>query len=66
MSSTEGAQRVLTNEKRSVLKVVSFDKSPFMLIMLRFSNKSVQAPSSEGPKLLSKHCFSHLKYIIVS
>ncbi len=36
---------VLTNGKRGGLKVVAFDKSPFKLFTLRFSTKSVQAPS---------------------
>jgi hypothetical protein len=30
--------------------VVSFDRSPFRLFSLRFSDKSVQAPSCERPK----------------
>jgi hypothetical protein len=36
--------------KRGVLKVVAFDRSPFKLFSLRFSTKSVQAPSCERPK----------------
>ncbi len=37
------------------------------LFTLRFSNKSVQGPSSERPKtILSEPCFSNLKSIIVS
>ncbi len=39
--------KVLTNEKRGGLKVVEFDRSPFILFTLRFSNKSVQAASCE-------------------
>jgi hypothetical protein len=42
--------KVLTNEKRGGLKVVLFDRSPFKLFSLRFSTKSVQAPSCERPK----------------
>jgi hypothetical protein len=42
--------KVLTNEKKGGLKVVSFNRSRFKLFTLRFSNKSVQAPSCEGPK----------------
>ncbi len=32
--------KVLTNEKRGGLRVVSFDRSPFKLLSLKFSNKS--------------------------
>jgi hypothetical protein len=39
----------LTNEKRGGLKVVAFDKSPFQLISLNFSNKSVQSSSCGRP-----------------
>jgi hypothetical protein len=42
--------KVLTNERRGGLKVVAFDRSPFMLFSLRFSTKSVQAQSCERPK----------------
>ncbi len=42
--------KVLANEKRGRLKVVAFDRSPFKLISLRFSNKSEQAPSCGRPK----------------
>jgi hypothetical protein len=42
--------KVLTNEKRGGLKVVAFDRSPVKLFALRFSNKSVQAPSCERAK----------------
>jgi hypothetical protein len=38
----------LTNEKRGSLKVVAFDR--VLCKLLRFSNKSVQAPSCERPK----------------
>jgi hypothetical protein len=42
--------KVLTNEKRGGLKVVSFNRSPFQIFSLWFSNKSVRAPSCERPK----------------
>ncbi len=42
--------KVLSNEKRGNLKVVAFDRSPFKLFTLRFSNKSMQAPSCERPR----------------
>ncbi len=58
--------KVLTNEKRGGLSVVSFDRSPFKLFSLEFSNKLVQAPSCERPKLLHEPCFYHLQTIIVS
>jgi hypothetical protein len=41
--------KVLANEKRGGLKVVAFDRPPFKLFTLRFSYKSVQAPSCEKP-----------------
>ncbi len=41
----QGTLKVLTNEKRSELNVVSFGRPPFKLFTLRFSNKSVQARS---------------------
>jgi hypothetical protein len=42
--------KVLTNEKRGDLKAAAFDRSPFKLFTLRFSNKSVQAPFCERPR----------------
>jgi hypothetical protein len=36
--------------KENGLKVVAFARSPFKLFTLRFSNKSVQAPSCERNK----------------
>jgi hypothetical protein len=39
MATAFAALKVLTNEKRGGLKVVTFDKSPFKLFSLRFSNK---------------------------
>jgi hypothetical protein len=35
--------KVLTNEKRGGLRVISFDRSPFKLISRKFSKESVQA-----------------------
>jgi hypothetical protein len=49
--------KVLTNEKRGGFKVVAFDRSPFKLISLRFSNKSVQAPSCGRPKNTQRTMF---------
>jgi hypothetical protein len=49
--------KVLTNEKRGGLKMVEFDKSPFKLFTLRFSNKSVHVPSSEMPKTTQRTLF---------
>jgi hypothetical protein len=48
---------VLTNEKRGGLKVVSFEWSPCKLFTLRFTNKSVQAPSRERPKTALRTLF---------
>ena len=45
-----GSLKVLTNEKRGGLTVVSLDRSRFKLILRKFSNKSVQAPSCERHK----------------
>jgi hypothetical protein len=41
----------------SGLKVVAFDRSRFKLFTLRFSNKSVQAPSCERPKTTQRTLF---------
>ena len=49
--------KVLTNEKRGGLKVVAFDRSPFKLFSLKFSTKSVQAPSCERPKTTQRTLF---------
>jgi hypothetical protein len=49
--------KVLANEKRGVLKVVVFDKSPFKLFTLRFSTKFVQAPSCKRPKTTQRTMF---------
>jgi hypothetical protein len=42
--------KVLTNEKRGGLAVVSFDRSRFKLLSRKFSNKYVLAPSFKRPK----------------
>ncbi len=47
----------LPNKKRGVLKVVAFDMSPFKLFRLRFSTKSVQAPSCERPITTQRNLF---------
>ena len=52
-----GHLKVLTNENRGGLKVVAFDRSPFKLFTLRFSNKSVQAPSCERPRTAPRTLF---------
>jgi hypothetical protein len=49
--------KVLTNEKRGGLKVVAFDRFLFKLFTLKFSNKSVQAPSCEKPKTTQRTLF---------
>jgi hypothetical protein len=51
------ALKILTNEKRCGLKVIAFDRSPFKLFMLRFSNKIVQASSCERPKTTQRNLF---------
>jgi hypothetical protein len=61
--------KVLTNENRGGLNLISFDRSPFKIFSLRFSNKSLQAPSRERPKtlkLLSEPCFYYLQSVVVS
>jgi hypothetical protein len=49
--------KVLTNEKRGGLKVVTFDRSPFKVFSLRFSRNSVQAPSCKRPKTTQRTLF---------
>jgi hypothetical protein len=49
--------KVLTNEKRGGLSVVSFDRSPFKLFSLKFSNRLVQAPSCERHKTAPQTLF---------
>ncbi len=48
---------VLTKDKRGELKVIAFDRSSFELFTLRFSTKSVKAPSSERPKTTQRTLF---------
>ncbi len=47
----------MTNEKRGGLKVVIFDRSSIKLFSMWFSNKSMQAPSCEGPKTTQRSLF---------
>jgi hypothetical protein len=49
--------KVLPNEKRGGLEVAAFDRSPIKLFSLKFSNKSVQAPSSERQKTAPQTLF---------
>jgi hypothetical protein len=49
--------KVLTNEKRGGVTVVSFDRSPFKLFSRKFSNKLVQAPSCERLKTTQRTMF---------
>ncbi len=49
--------KVLTNEKRGGLSVVLFDRSPFKLFSLKFSNRLVQAPSCESHKTAPRTLF---------
>jgi hypothetical protein len=46
-----------TNEKKGGLKVVAFDRPPFELFVLRFSKKSVRAPSYERHKTTQQNLF---------
>jgi len=55
--SHKNALKVSTNEKRGRLKVVAFDRSPFKLFSLRFSKKSVQAPSCRRSKTTQRTLF---------
>ena len=49
--------KVLANEKRGVLAVVSFDRSRFKLFSRKFSNKCVLAPSCERLKTAPRTLF---------
>ncbi len=49
--------KVLTNEKRGGLTVVSFDRSPVQLFSLWFLYKSMKAPSCERPKTNQRTLF---------
>ncbi len=51
------ALKVLTNEKRGGLRVISFDRSPFKLFSRKFSKESVQAPSCERHKTTQRTLF---------
>ncbi len=51
------ALKVLTNEKRGGLTVVSFDRSDFKLFTLKFPNKSVQSSSCERHKTAQRTLF---------
>jgi hypothetical protein len=53
----ETTLKVLSNEKIGNLKVVAFDRSPFKLFTLRFSNKSMQAPSYERQRTAQRTLF---------
>jgi hypothetical protein len=53
----ENNLKVLTNEKRGGLRVISFDRSPFKLILRKFSEESVQAPSCERHKTTQRTMF---------
>ncbi len=53
--------KVLTNEQRGGLKVVAFYRYPFKLFTLRFSSKSLQAPSCERPKTIQQTLFLSFK-----
>jgi hypothetical protein len=55
--SSKSVLKVLTNEKRGRSTMVLFDRSHFKLFSLRFSNKSVQAPSCERPKTTQRTLF---------
>ncbi len=54
--------KVLTNEKREGLTEVLFNRSRFKLFTLRFSNKSMQAPSCERPKTTQRSLFLVFEY----
>ncbi len=49
--------KLLANEKRGGLTMLSFDRSPFKLSSLKFADKSVQAPSCERPKTTQRTLF---------
>ncbi len=49
--------KVLTNEKRGGLAMVSFDRFSFKVFSLLFSNKSMQAPSCERTKTTQRTLF---------
>ncbi len=49
--------KVLTNEKRGGLRVISCDRSPFKVFLRKFSKESVQAPSCERHKTIQRTLF---------
>ncbi len=49
--------KVLTNEKRGGLRVISFDRSPFKLFSRKFWKESVQGPSCERHKTTQRTLF---------
>ncbi len=49
--------KVLTNEKRGGLTVISFDRSPFKLFSRKFAKESVQAQSCERHKTTQRNLF---------
>jgi hypothetical protein len=51
------ALKVLTNEKKGGLRIISFDRSPFKLFSRKFSKESVQAPSCERHKTTQRTLF---------
>ncbi len=53
--------KVLTNEKRSGLTVILFERSRFQLFSLNLSNKSVQSSSCERPKTAQRTLFLSFK-----
>jgi hypothetical protein len=55
--SAKLALKVLTNEKRGGLNLVSFDLSRFKLFTLKFSKESVQTPSCERRKTAQRSLF---------
>jgi hypothetical protein len=50
--------KVLTNEKRGGVRVISFDRPPFKLLSRKFSKESVQTPSCERHKTTQRTPFS--------
>ncbi len=49
--------KVLTNEKRGGFTMLLFDRSPFKLFTLKFSNKSIQSSSCERHKTTQRTLF---------
>jgi hypothetical protein len=49
--------KVLTNEKRGGLRVISFNRSPFKLFSRKFSKESVKAPSCDRPRTAPRTLF---------